>query len=231
MTKDSPIVGLANGGNLDTPSEKQKASRIKNTPGSGEALLRVVVEIHHRIWWISNTHQQQSISQVEDEKYEIAKSLDFSEKSQVSEECNSEASYQEVTTQGSCVGSCSVGDNASIWSMQVNKSNNDDDDVEEEIAEEDDDGGDYECDLGLDKLCKRLNKVNVNEKAVLNFAGKHIGFVYDSDNEIVKEEEDESVGGGDDVDSNVLHLKGLPMPKEKHRRFSEEGEEEEKSYM
>lgn len=39
MTNDSPIVGLA-GGNLETPSAKQRGSRVKNTPGSGEALLR-----------------------------------------------------------------------------------------------------------------------------------------------------------------------------------------------
>jgi hypothetical protein len=40
MTNDSPIVGLANGGYLETPSAKQRGSRVKNTPGSGEALLR-----------------------------------------------------------------------------------------------------------------------------------------------------------------------------------------------
>ncbi|KAL5099030.1 hypothetical protein RYX36_003357, partial [Vicia faba] len=81
--------------------------------------------------------------------------------------CNSEESYQEVTTQGSCVGSCSVDDDASIWSMQVNDSNNDEDDIEEEIAEEDDDDDneeeeeedyyhadedDYEYGLGVDEL-------------------------------------------------------------------------------
>ncbi|XP_058772702.1 histone H2A.Z-specific chaperone CHZ1-like [Vicia villosa] len=249
MTNDSPIVGLANGGNLDTPSAKPKASRVKNTPGSGEALLRgqaktlmqMVQEeaLDDGLPSINSSvvHQQQSLSQVvnmeEDEKYEIAKSLDFSEKSQVSEECNSEVSYQEITTQGSCVGSCSVDDDASIWSMQVNESINDEDDVEDEIAEEDDNEDDedeedyydageeeYECGFGLDELCEGLNKVNVNEKAVPKFAGKHTRFVYDSDDEIVKEEEDESVD-----ESNVLRLKGLPTPKGKHLRFSEEEEE------
>ena len=42
ITNDSPIVGLAIG-NLETPSSsiaKQRGSRIKDTPGSGEALLR-----------------------------------------------------------------------------------------------------------------------------------------------------------------------------------------------
>ncbi|CAL5188149.1 unnamed protein product [Lathyrus oleraceus] len=250
MTNDSPIVGLANGGNLDTPSGKQKASRVKNTPGSGEALLRgqaktlmqmveeealdVSGNSTDGLPSITSSAVHQVVNMEEDEKYEIAKSLDFSEKSQVSEECNSEVSYQEVT-QGSCVGSCSVEDDASVWSMQVSASNKDEDDVEEEIAEEEDDEEDYydvddeeeyEEDLGLDELCEGLNKVNVNEKVVSKFAGKHTRFVYNSDDEIVKEEEDESVD-----DSNVLRLKGLPTPKGKHVRFSEEQEEEGKSDM
>jgi len=40
ITNDSPIVGLANGVILDTPLTKQRGSRMKNTPGSGEDLLR-----------------------------------------------------------------------------------------------------------------------------------------------------------------------------------------------
>jgi len=40
ITNDSPIVGLANGLILDTPLAKQRGSRMKNTPGSGEDLLR-----------------------------------------------------------------------------------------------------------------------------------------------------------------------------------------------
>lgn len=42
ISNDSPIVGLANG-DLETPLSsnlKQKGSRVKMTPGSGEALLR-----------------------------------------------------------------------------------------------------------------------------------------------------------------------------------------------
>jgi hypothetical protein len=160
-------------------------------------------------------------------KCEITKSLDFSEKFQVSEECNSEV------TEGSVVGSCSiVDDGASIWSMQVNSCNYDEDDVEEEIAEEDEeeDEEDYydveeeEEYEGLDELCEGLNNIGVNEKVVPKFAGKHTRFVYNSDDEIVKEEEDESVN----ADSpNVLRLNGLPTPKGKHLRFSEEEEEEE----
>ncbi|KAK2426927.1 Chalcone-flavanone isomerase family protein [Trifolium repens] len=254
MTNDSPIVGLANGGNLETPSAKQRGSRVKNTPGSGEALLRGQVktlmqmveeealeilaptsQIQNLSGTATSVVQQQSISQVvnmdqdigEFGKCEITKSLDFSEKFQVSEECNSEV------TEGSVVGSCSiVDDGASIWSMQVNSCNYDEEDVEEEIAEEDEeeDEEDYydveeeEEYEGLDELCEGLNNIGVNEKAVPKFAGKHTRFVYNSDDEIVKEEEDESVN----ADSpNVLRLNGLPTPKGKHLRFSEEEEEEE----
>lgn len=159
------------------------------------------------------------------EKCEITKSLDFSEKSQVSEECTSEV------TEGSVVGSCSIDEDASIWSMQVNSCNNDEDDVEEEMAEEDEEEEeeedyydvekeeDYE---GLDELCEGLNNIRVNEKVVPKFAGKHTRFVYNSDDELVNEVEDGSVN----ADSpNVLHLKGLPTPKGKHLRFSEEEKE------
>ncbi|XP_020202167.1 uncharacterized protein LOC109787963 [Cajanus cajan] len=41
ISNDSPIVGLANGNDLETPlSSMAKQRRVKQTPGSGEALLR-----------------------------------------------------------------------------------------------------------------------------------------------------------------------------------------------
>ncbi|TKY55890.1 hypothetical protein E2542_SST20315 [Spatholobus suberectus] len=41
ISNDSPIVGLANGNDLETPlSSVAKQKRVKKTPGSGEALLR-----------------------------------------------------------------------------------------------------------------------------------------------------------------------------------------------
>jgi len=155
------------------------------------------------------------------EKCEITKSLDFSEKSQVSEDCTSEL------TEESVVGSCSIDEDASIWSMQVNSCNNDEDDVEEEIAKEDEEEDYYDAEKeedyeGLDELCEGLNNIRVNEKVVPSFAGKHTRFVYNSDDELVNEEEDESVN---DDSPNVMHLKGLPTPKGKHLRFSEEEEE------
>ncbi|KAL2348606.1 hypothetical protein Fmac_002606 [Flemingia macrophylla] len=44
ITNDSPIVGLANGATVETPLAMKRGSRVKNTPGSGEALLRPQVK-------------------------------------------------------------------------------------------------------------------------------------------------------------------------------------------
>nr|GMD53378.1 acidic leucine-rich nuclear phosphoprotein 32 family member A-like [Ipomoea batatas] len=60
----------------------------------------------------------------------------------------------------------------------------------------------------------RMGKMSVKAK----FAGKHTRFVYNSDGELEGVEEE---SGGAAVHGG-LHLKGLPTPKGKHIRFSEE---------
>ena len=172
----------------------------------------------------------------ESEKSVISRSLlfDFSEKSQLSnasEEFFSALSYEELVQAGKEISSCCIeGDDASIWSMQVNASTHDEDD--EEIAEdeegcysenveeekEENDGG-----LLLDELCEGLNNISMNERIAPKFEGKHTRFVYNSDDEIVKEEVEENFGESDSS-SNILRLKGLPTPKGKHLRFYEEEE-------
>ncbi|MCH99386.1 hypothetical protein A2U01_0020398, partial [Trifolium medium] len=124
--------GFVNCVNLEIPYTTQKGSRVKNATTSGEALLRsqakIIMEMPKKetleilaptsqiqnLSGISTSIvQQQSISQVanldhdicEFRKCEITKSFDFSENFQASEECNSEASYEEIT-QGSGVGGC-----------------------------------------------------------------------------------------------------------------------------
>lgn len=279
ISNDSPIVGLANG-DLETPvsscAAKQRGSRVKMTPGSGEALLRgqvktllqkveeeaeiskIAVEIRPFLKFAnspmsllaptpantpqipdfntamglasvspSSVIQEQLISQVvnqvfeespESEKTLITRSLllDFSDKSDVSE-CSSEVTYQGVITTSSedkKLQSSTEDDGDSIWSMQVNASTHDEDEYEdEEIAE---DGS------VLDELCAGLNNISVNERAVPKFSGKHTRFVYNSDEELV--EEVEVVMSESDSSDNVLHLMGLPTPKGKHLRFSEEEE-------
>ncbi|KAK7252965.1 hypothetical protein RIF29_37295 [Crotalaria pallida] len=299
ITNDSPIVGLANGGNQETPLAKQRGSRMKKTPGSGEALLRGQVKnllqkveeeavlskisLESRPFLqlmnspmllvaptpantpqipnlsagnlVSGTPctvvQEHLIPQVmnhmfdgkkneeddESEKSVITRSLllDFSEKSDAASDCFSELSYEEEVVQGSGEKTSAITtteeDDASIWSIQVNASTHDED-YEEEIAEDDEEEdyyvdaeeeeGDDDGGLLLDELCEGLNNISVNERVGPKFEGKHTRFVYNSDDEIVKEEE---VGNDDSAaatSSNVLRLKGMPTPKGKHLRFSEE---------
>lgn len=187
------------------------------------------------LWQVVNQVFEES---PESEKTLITRSLllDFSDKSDVSE-CSSEVTYQGVITTSSedkKLQSSTEDDGDSIWSMQVNASTHDEDEYEdEEIAEEEEEEEDYydeeeEYDDGgedgsvLDELCAGLNNISVNERAVPKFSGKHTRFVYNSDEELV--EEVEVVMSESDSSDNVLHLMGLPTPKGKHLRFSEEEE-------
>lgn len=144
--------------------------------------------------------------------------MDFSEDSQVSD-----------ASEGSVVSSCcsikkpsvtTEDDNSSVWSMQVNAEDHEEEDEyeDEEIAEDDEEEEEYEEGRSLlDELCEGLNNISVNERIVPKFEGKHTRFVYNSDDELVKEEEESA-------SPNILCLKGLPTPKGKHLRFSEEEE-------
>lgn len=157
--------------------------------------------------------------------------LDFSEKSESpadSSECSSALTYQgdncEVITSESKDKSLADDDNASIWSIQVNASTHDED--EEEVVEEEEEEYYYyrdeyeeaeeeeEADVGglLDELCEGISQISVKEKAMAKFEGKHTRFVYNSDDEIVEDND------------NDLRLKGLPTPKGKHIRFHTEEE-------
>ncbi|XP_028793916.1 acidic leucine-rich nuclear phosphoprotein 32 family member A-like [Neltuma alba] len=288
ITNDSPIVGLA-GGNLKTPSSSIVKQKVKNTPGSGEALLRgqvktllqrveeeavlskislesrpflqlvnspsgVVAPTPANTPQISNLSgeasvtpqaiEEHSVSQVvnqgspDSDKNQITRSLlmDFSDKSEISDlsECSSELAYQEVVGGGKDKPAAE-DDDASIWSIQVNASTHDED--EEEVAEEEEEDEEYydedeEYDDGglVDELCEGLNKISVNERAVPKFEGKHTRFVYNSDDELVGEEEEEKEN--EEASPSVLHLKGLPTPKGKHLRFpEEEAEPEDKADM
>ena len=150
--------------------------------------------------------------------------LDFSDNSPDSN--SSEECYSDLVS-----SSFIEEDDASIWSMQANASINDED--EGKITEdkkdyiEDIEGGKMKI---LDELCEVLNKINMNERIHSKFEGKHIRFVYDSDDEIVKEEVEENCAQNASS-PNILCLKGLPTPKGKHLRFDEEEEEEGKSAL
>ncbi|XP_034683648.1 glutamic acid-rich protein [Vitis riparia] len=150
---------------------------------------------------------------IESEASPVTRSLlsDFSEKSEISEssECKKKTSQED--------------DDASVWSIQVNASIKDEDEEEafeeeedyrEEIEyEEEEEEEEYEEDGGIvDELCEGMSKISVN---ATKSRGKHTRFVYNSDDELVEEEEEKGSPG-------VLHLKGLPTPKGKHLRFPTE---------
>lgn len=172
--------------------------------------------------------QNKQESSVESKKSMITRSLlfDFYEKTEDSDssECNSVLTYRLESGK-------SREDDASIWSIQVNASTRDDDDEElciEEIEEDGEIDNDYEDDGGeVNELCEGMRKVSVNG---VKYSGKHIRFVYDSDDELQGEEEEIIDGENEDFSSDVLRLKGLPTPKGKHLRFPEEEEEEEEAF-
>ncbi|GMI68936.1 hypothetical protein like AT5G66230 [Hibiscus trionum] len=145
---------------------------------------------------------------LESQKTVITRSLllDFAE--------HSSESYSEATDQDK---SRACKDKASIWSVQDNGNIDDEDEDEyeepfeemgddcyEEEEEEDDDGGE------IDELCEGLSKISMAEM----FRGRHTRFVYNSDDEIEREE------------GNAMRLKGLPTPKGKHLRFPMEEEDD-----
>lgn len=168
--------------------------------------------------------------------------LDFSEKSDSSSDCSSVMTYQGtngVDKEGQEKVVATDDDDASIWSIQVNASTRDEDEDEDEVnqdaVDEDvvDDNDEYydeegveEADdmLFLDELCEGISNINVDgEKKGPKFMGKHIKFVYNSDDELVEEyEESNSAEGKKDDSADILHLKGLPTPKGKHVRFEDE---------
>ncbi|XP_030469581.1 uncharacterized protein LOC115687985 isoform X2 [Syzygium oleosum] len=187
---------------------------------------------------ISDIFDEKEQESLESQKSIITRSLlsDFSEKSELSDssECSSALTClggPEGESGSKEKSSTTDDDNASVWSIQVNASAHGEDDdeedafveEEEEVKEEEED--EYEEVDGslVEELCQGMSTMWVNsEKKMLHFAGSHTRFVYNSDDEIVGEEE-EGNGGKGNVSPGVVRLKGLPTPRGKHMRFAEEG--------
>ncbi|CAH2064408.1 unnamed protein product [Thlaspi arvense] len=226
ITNDSPIVGLA----IQTPPSgfvsKRKNSRIKSTPGSGEALLRGQVknllqkveegtEFIHSIKTLpfvhlvtspmrllaptpANTPQFPSFSD-DEAQIRIASPVVAGDLR------TSQVSYFNGTLMES---ETFIEEEEECWSVSrsllpdfKNTSTLWEDDEEEE---EDDD----------DELCEGMKKMSVATSQA-EFAGKHSRFVYSSEDEEILEAEE------------VLHLKGIPTPRGKHFRFATEEKDEE----
>ncbi|KAH9307628.1 hypothetical protein KI387_035539 [Taxus chinensis] len=120
-------------------------------------------------------------------------------------------------------------DDVSEWSLQVNISSpgpgqtddyaqveNEMEDYSETVNNEDDEQEDGEVldDEECEELCRGMNKVSVHDV----FTGKHTRFVYNSDDELEREEVISELPPS----PSQVRLKGLPTPKGKHIRFSEE---------
>ncbi|CAA6663215.1 unnamed protein product [Spirodela intermedia] len=204
ITNSSPIVGLAAGSLKRLPPK---------TPGSGEAILRGQVKT--------------LLQKVEEEEVEVVKpsseqwgapflALLGHLRSPASLLAPTPANTPQIICQGGGESqeeeeTLDVADSLINRALLFDSPEEDDRSSawgDEEEGEEDGDAG------LLDDLCEGLRTMSMGQRELPRFTGKHTRFAYNSDDEIVGEEEE------------CLLLKGLPAPKGKHLRF-QEGEEEE----
>ncbi|KAK3413808.1 ESF1 homolog isoform X1 [Eucalyptus grandis] len=240
LVNNSP-VGLLAPTPANTPQVLSLSDDGSMNSGSVSSIALINVEeqlISQQV--VSDIFDGKEQESLESQKSIITRSLlsDFYEKSELSDS-------SECTSVLTCLGgpegesgskekssTATDDDSASVWSIQVNASahgeDEDDEDAlieeeggeeEEEEAEEDE----YEEEDGslVDELCQGMSKMWVNGEKMPEFAGSHTRFVYNSDDEIVGEEEEGS-GCKGDVSPGIVRLKGLPTPRGKHMRFAEE---------
>ncbi|KAH8968258.1 hypothetical protein BDL97_03G118400 [Sphagnum fallax] len=95
---------------------------------------------------------------------------------------------------------------------------------EEEDDEANEEYEDVELDGECNELCNAINQFTMNEKeesvGLPVSTGQHVRFSYNSDDEMEAEVVDAESCCPDSA--TVLHLKGLPTPKGKHLRFTED---------
>ncbi|KAK3413809.1 helicase SWR1 isoform X2 [Eucalyptus grandis] len=239
LVNNSP-VGLLAPTPANTPQVLSLSDDGSMNSGSVSSIALINVEEQLISQVVSDIFDGKEQESLESQKSIITRSLlsDFYEKSELSDS-------SECTSVLTCLGgpegesgskekssTATDDDSASVWSIQVNASahgeDEDDEDAlieeeggeeEEEEAEEDE----YEEEDGslVDELCQGMSKMWVNGEKMPEFAGSHTRFVYNSDDEIVGEEEEGS-GCKGDVSPGIVRLKGLPTPRGKHMRFAEE---------
>jgi hypothetical protein len=144
--------------------------------------------------------------------------------------------FQESST-GSCNGKSSSpeDDSSSAWSIQVNASSEKGDEEElgvedlGEYTEEEDweeDSDDEDC---FDDLCEEMSRMTVVDEeerkaGLLQFEGKHTRFIYNSDDEIEREEVADAAEARAEL--GALMLRGLAVPGGRHLRFQDDEDEE-----
>uniref|UniRef100_A0A1J3CT27 Uncharacterized protein n=1 Tax=Noccaea caerulescens TaxID=107243 RepID=A0A1J3CT27_NOCCA len=228
ITNDSPIVGLA----MQTPPsgftcKRKNGSRIKSTPGSGEALLRGQVknllqkveqgaELIHSIKTLpfihlvtspmrllaptpANTPQFPNFTE-DDEQVQIK----IASPVVAGHLRPSQVSYVNGTWKGSAIFEEEEEEEEEEECMSVSRSLFLDFTEKSALWEEEGD---------VDELCEGMKKMSM-VKTQVEFAGTHQRFVYDGEDEEIVEAQ------------QVLRLKGIPTPRGKHVRFAADEEED-----
>ena len=183
---------------------------------------------------------------------QLNRALVFDDSPEKSDVSNGSAVSFQVSSTGSCTDKSSSSspedDSSSAWSVQVHASSEKGD--EEELGVEEEDLGEYTEegeDLGeyteegkkweensdddcFDDLCEEMSGMTVvdeeERKAGLpQFEGKHTRFIYNSDDEIEREEVVDAAEARAEL--GALMLRGLPVPEGRHLRFHEDDEDEE----
>ena len=170
---------------------------------------------------------------------QLNRALMFDDSPEKSDVSNGPAvSFQESST-GSCIDKSSSpeDDSSSAWSVQVHASSEKGD--EEELGVEEENLGEYteegeeweenSDDDCFDDLCEEMSRMTVvdeeERKAGLpQFEGKHTRFIYNSDDEIEREEVVDAAEARAEL--GALMLRGLPVPEGRHLRFHEDDEDE-----
>ena len=183
---------------------------------------------------------------------QLNRALVFDDSPEKSDVSNGSAVSFQVSSTGSCTDKSSSSspedDSSSAWSVQVHASSEKGD--EEELGVEEENLGEYTEegeDLGeyteegeeweedsdddcFDDLCEEMSRMTVvdeeeERKAGLpQFEGKHTRFIYNSDDEIEREEVVDAAEARAEL--GALMLRGLPVPEGRHLRFHEDDEDE-----
>ncbi|WVZ57784.1 hypothetical protein U9M48_008126 [Paspalum notatum var. saurae] len=175
---------------------------------------------------------------------QLNRALVFDDSPEKSDASNGSAASSSVALQesssGSCVGKSSSpeDDSSSAWSIQVHASSEKGDEEELGVEEEqlgaftedewEEDSDDDDC---YDDLCEEMSRMTVfdeeeDKKAGLPpFEGKHTRFIYNSDDEIEREEVADAAEARAEL--AALMLRGVPVPEGRHLRFHEDEDDEE----
>ncbi|XP_039831767.1 uncharacterized protein LOC120692506 isoform X2 [Panicum virgatum] len=173
---------------------------------------------------------------------QLNRALVFDDSPEKSDVSNGSAVSFQVSSTGSCTDKSSSSspedDSSSAWSVLVHASSEKGD--EEELGVEEEDLGEYteegkeweenSDDDCFDDLCEEMSRMTVvdeeERKAGLpQFEGKHTRFIYNSDDEIEREEVVDAAEARAEL--GALILRGLPVPEGKHLRFHEDDDDDE----